>query len=60
MQVIKVTDYNQIHIIERRDNVIYFRWDDDQRKHRAKIRQDAEGRSYFKSYNLQIGIEGRM
>jgi hypothetical protein len=60
MQVIKVTDYNQIHIIERRDNVIYFKWDNDQRKHRAKVRQDEHGRDYFKSYNLQIGIEGRM
>jgi hypothetical protein len=57
MQVIKVTDYNQIHIIERRDNVIYFKWDNDQRKHRAKIRQDEHGRDYFKSYNLSIRIE---
>lgn len=57
MQVIKVTDYNAITILERRDNVIYFRWDNDQRKHRAKIRQDENGRSYFNSYNLSIGIE---
>jgi hypothetical protein len=56
MQVIKVTDYNQIHIIERRDNVIYFKWDNDQRKHRAKIRQDEHGRDYFRSYNLSIGL----
>jgi hypothetical protein len=60
MQVIKVTDYNAITILERKQDYIYFVWDNDQRKHRAKIRQDAEGRSYFKSYNLQIGIEGRM
>jgi hypothetical protein len=57
MQVIKVTDYNQIHIIERRDNVIYFKWDNDQRKHRAKIRQDEHGHDYFKSYNLSIRLE---
>jgi hypothetical protein len=60
MQVIKITDYNKITIIERKDKYIFFRWNDETRKHRAKIRQDAEGRSYFKSYNLQIGIEGRI
>ena len=57
MQVIKITDYNAITILERRDNVIYFRWNDDQRKHRAKIRQDEQGRDYFRSYNLSIGLE---
>jgi hypothetical protein len=60
MQVIKITNYNSIHVIEIVKDIVYFRWDNDQRKHRAKIRQDAEGRYYFKSYNLQIGIEGRM
>lgn len=60
MQVIKVTDYNAITILERRDNVIYFRWDSNQRKHRAKVQTDSNGREYFKSYNLQIGIERRM
>jgi hypothetical protein len=57
MQVIKITDYNQIHIIERRDNVIYFKWDNDQRKHRAKIRQDEKGHDYFKSYHLSIRLD---
>jgi hypothetical protein len=56
MQVIKVTDYNAITILERKDNVIYFRWNNDQRKHRAKIRQDEHGRDYFNSYHLQIRI----
>jgi hypothetical protein len=58
MQVIKVTDYNAITILERRDNVIYFKWDNEPRKHRAKVRQDEHGRDYFKSYNLLIGLEG--
>lgn len=60
MQVIKITDYNTIHIIEIVKDVIYFRWNNEPRKHRAKIRQDETGRSYFKSYNLQISIEGRI
>jgi len=57
MHVIKITDYNKITIIERKDNYIYFRWNNEARKHRAKIRQDENGRSYFNSYNLSIGIE---
>jgi hypothetical protein len=57
MQVIKVTDYNQIHILERKDNYIYFKWNDSGRKHRAKVQTDSNGREYFKSYNLQIGLE---
>lgn len=60
MQVIKITDYNAVTILERKDNYIYFRWNDETRKHRAKIKRDEHGRSYFNSYNLQIGIEGRM
>jgi len=60
MQVIKITDYNKITIIERKDNYIYFHWNNEPRKHRAKIRQDETGRSYFKSYNLSIGLEGRI
>jgi hypothetical protein len=60
MQVIKITDYNAVTILERKDNYIIFRWNDETRKHRAKVRQDEHGRDYFKSYNLQIGIEGRM
>jgi hypothetical protein len=60
MQVIKITNYNSIHVIEIVKDIVYFRWDNDQRKHRAKIRQDEQGKDYFKSYNLQIGIEGRM
>jgi hypothetical protein len=60
MQVIKITDYNTIHVIEIVKDYIYFRWNNEPRKHRAKIRQDEHGRDYFKSYNLQIGIEGRI
>jgi hypothetical protein len=56
MKVIKITNYNSIHVIEIVKDIVYFRWDNDQRKHRAKIRQDAEGRSYFNSYHLQIRI----
>lgn len=57
MQVIKVTDYNAITILERRDNYIFFKWNDSGRKHRAKIQTDDNGREYFKSYNLKIGLE---
>ena len=57
---IKITDYNTIHVIEIVKDVIYFRWNNETRKHRAKLRKDSQGRDYFKSYNLQIGIEGRM
>lgn len=57
---IKITDYNTIHVIKIVKDYIYFRWNNEPRKHRAKIRQDETGRSYFKSYNLQIGIEGRI
>ena len=53
---IKITDYNTIHVIEIVKDYIYFRWNNDQRKHRAKIRQDEHGREYFRSYNLLIGI----
>ena len=60
MQVIRITDYNAVTILERKDNYIYFRWNDGARKHRAKVQKDSSGREYFKSYNLQIGIEGRM
>jgi hypothetical protein len=58
MKVIKITNYNSIHVIEIVKDVIYFRWNNEPRKHRAKIRQDETGRDYFKSYNLQIGLEG--
>jgi hypothetical protein len=57
MQVIKITDYNAVTILERKDNYIYFRWNDETRKHRAKVQTDSNGREYFKSYNLQIGLE---
>jgi hypothetical protein len=57
MQVIKITDYNTVTILERKDNFIYFRWNDSGRKHRAKVQTDGNGREYFKSYNLQIGRE---
>jgi hypothetical protein len=57
MQVIKITDYNAVTILERKDNYIYFRWNDEKRKHRAKVQTDSNGREYFKSYNLQIGLE---
>ena len=57
MQVIKITDYNAVTILERKDNYIFFKWNDSGRKHRAKIQTDSNGREYFKSYNLQIGLE---
>ena len=57
MQVIKITDYNAVTILERKDNFIYFRWNDSGRTHRAKVQTDSNGREYFKSYNLQIGLE---
>jgi hypothetical protein len=57
MQVIKITDYNAVTILERKDNYIYFCWNDETRKHRAKVQTDSNGREYFKSYNLQIGLE---
>ncbi len=57
MQVIKITEYNKVTIIERKDNYIFFRWNDETRKHRAKVHMDSNGREYFKSYNLQIGLE---
>jgi hypothetical protein len=56
MKVIKITNYNSIHVIEIVKDVIYFRWNNEPRKHRAKIRQDEHGRDYFKSYNLSIGL----
>jgi hypothetical protein len=58
MKVIKITNYNSIHVIEIVIDYIYFRWNNEPRKHRAKIRQDEQGRDYFKSYNLLIGLEG--
>lgn len=60
MQVIKITEYNAVTILERKDNYIYFRWDNSDRKHRAKVQMDSSGREYFKSYNLSIGLEGRI
>lgn len=57
MQVIKITDYNAVIILKRKDNYIYFKWNDSDRKHRAKIQTDDNGREYFKSYNLRIGLE---
>lgn len=57
MQVIKITDYNAVTILERKDNYIFFKWNDSGRKHRAKVQTDSNGREYFKSYNLQIGLE---
>lgn len=57
MQVIKITEYNAVTILERKDNYIYFKWNDSGRTHRAKVQTDSNGREYFKSYNLQIGLE---
>ena len=45
---IKITDYNTIHVIEIVKDYIYFRWNNEPRKHRAKIRQDEQGRDYFR------------
>lgn len=57
MKVIRITDYNAVTILERKDNYIFFKWNDSGRKHRAKVQTDSNGREYFKSYNLQIGLE---
>ena len=56
MQIIKITDYNKITIIERKDNYIYFKWNDSGRKHRAKVQTDSNGREYFNSYKLKIAM----
>jgi hypothetical protein len=58
MKVIKITNYNSIHVIKIVKDYIYFRWNNETRKHRAKLRKDSQGRDYFKSYNLLIGLEG--
>jgi hypothetical protein len=64
MQVIKITDYNFIELLEvdyKMENVV-FRWVDKGergRKYKARIRWK-NGKPYFNSYNLSISLEGRI
>lgn len=63
MQVIKITDYNYIELLEvdyKAENVI-FRWIDKGkrgRKYKARIRWE-NSKPYFNTYNLLISLEGR-
>ena len=68
MQVIKVTDFNYIELLEvdyKTENVI-FRWIDKGkrgRKYKARIRythSGENGKPYFNTYNLSISLEGRI
>ena len=54
-----VTAYNTIEVLEIIGQVIKFRWIDGGQKgktHRAKIKQDNAGNSYFNTYNLRINL----
>lgn len=68
MQIIKITDYNYIELIEvdyKTEHVI-FRWIDKGkrgRKYKARIRythSGEKGTPYFNTYNLSISLEGRI
>ena len=65
MQIIKITDYNFIELLEvdyKTENVI-FRWINKGkrgRKYKARIRYNGENKPYFNSYNLSISLEGRI
>lgn len=68
MQIIKITDYNFIELLEvdyKMENVV-FRWINKGkkgRKYKARIRYTCsgeKGKPYFNSYNLSISLEGRI
>ena len=49
MQVIRITDYNAVTILERKDNYIFFKWNDSGRKHRAKVQTDSKAGTISKA-----------
>lgn len=57
MQHIQITPYNYITIHYQDSNEVIFSWQDG-RKHRAKVRQDQQGRLYFNTNKLQVRLGG--
>ena len=57
--IYSVTSYNVIEVLEIIGQVIKFRWingGEKSKTHRAKIKQDNAGNSYFNTYNLRIKL----
>ena len=59
--LIKITDYNAVKIdrIDHKTSTVVFRWIEqgqESRTHRARIRQDSNGKQYFNSYKLKIAM----
>ena len=59
--LIKITDYNAVKIdrIDHKASTVIFRWIEqgqESRTHRARIRQDSNGKRYFNSYKLKIAM----
>ena len=59
LAIYSVTAYNTIEVLEIVNNFIRFRWingGERTKTHRAKIKQDNAGNSYFNTYNLRIKL----
>ena len=59
LAIYSVTAYNVIEVLEIVNNFIKFRWingGERTKTHRAKLKQDNAGNSYFNTYNLRINL----
>jgi hypothetical protein len=54
---IQITPYNYITIHHQDREQVIFSWQDG-RKHRAKVRQDQQGKKYFNTNKLQVRLGG--